>query len=234
MLDLEPLTVAVVRNANEQGVPEITILGSSGVLSEEASLHQHILQIHGRAAAKDGPGLRIAVNTEASSAIVNLPELSGFGRAQVFSKVIDDDHRLYVLAHQATDDAPLAANLVDALAHIASELGKLLRCLFVWQANPEALGATFERLTEREWIVLRGLNSEDGEKQLADRLGLSPHTLHSHIKSIYRKVGVQGRLPLLLRLNAAVRDLRSASLTAVVVEQPRRNNTRSVAYAVEY
>jgi DNA-binding NarL/FixJ family response regulator len=43
---------------------------------------------------------------------------------------------------------------------------------------------------------------------LAGRLGLSPHTLHSHIKSIYRKVGVQGRLPLLLRAQGAVRALR--------------------------
>jgi DNA-binding NarL/FixJ family response regulator len=87
-------------------------------------------------------------------------------------------------------------------------LGKLLACLVVWLAQPETLGSPFDRLTDREWMVLRGLNSECGEKQLADQLGLSPHTLHSHIKSIYRKVGVQGRLPLLLRAQQAMRVLR--------------------------
>ena len=71
-------------------------------------------------------------------------------------------------------------------------------------SQPKALGAAFERLTDREWMVLQGLNSDAGEKQLADQLGLSPHTLHSHIKSIYRKVGVQGRLPAAARARECI------------------------------
>ena len=66
-------------------------------------------------------------------------------------------------------------------------------------------------------MVLRGLNSDAGEKQLADQLGLSPHTLHSHIKSIYRKVGVQGRLPLLLRAEEAMRGLRADRVNKRIV-----------------
>jgi len=69
-----------------------------------------------------------------------------------------------------------------------------------------------QRLTEREWVVLQGLMTEAGEKQLADQLGLSPHTLHSHIKSIYRKVEVQGRLPLLSKVHNVVRERRLARL----------------------
>jgi DNA-binding NarL/FixJ family response regulator len=94
------------------------------------------------------------------------------------------------------------------LQAVARQLSQLLSSLVVWLARPEALGDPFDRLTDREWMVLRGLNSEAGEKQLADQLGLSPHTLHSHIKSIYRKVGVQGRLPLLLHAQQALRALR--------------------------
>jgi DNA-binding NarL/FixJ family response regulator len=101
--------------------------------------------------------------------------------------------------------------------------------MLAWQDSPRLLGSAFERLTEREWVVLRGLNSDDGEKQLADRLSLSPHTLHSHIKSIYRKVGVQGRLPLLLRLNTAIRELRQTSINSVSAP---RHEPQNLAVAV--
>jgi DNA-binding NarL/FixJ family response regulator len=88
--------------------------------------------------------------------------------------------------------------------HLVTQLGAML----AWIADSSVLGTPFDRLTDREWVVLQGLQSEDGEKQLADRLELSPHTLHSHIKSIYRKLGVQGRLPVLMRLGAAQRAYR--------------------------
>ena len=78
-------------------------------------------------------------------------------------------------------------------------------------------------------MVLRGLNSDAGEKQLADELGLSPHTLHSHIKSIYRKVGVQGRLPLLLRAEEAMRGLRVGRLNQRQYPSLVSATTRAVA-----
>src|SRR5512146_2185357 len=86
-----------------------------------------------------------------------------------------------------------------------------------------AVGKPCDRLTDREWIVLRHLDSDAGEKQLADQLNLSPHTLHSHIKSIYRKVGVQGRLPLLIRFNTALRELRNSSINASESASERRD-----------
>jgi ATP/maltotriose-dependent transcriptional regulator MalT len=101
--------------------------------------------------------------------------------------------------------APERLDLVNLLV---SHLSKALFASLNWQVYPTPLGEPFTALTEREWVVLCGLRSDDGEKQLADRLRLSPHTLHSHIKSIYRKLGVQGRLPLLQRLDAAMRDYR--------------------------
>ena len=53
-----------------------------------------------------------------------------------------------------------------------------------------------------------GLCSDASEKQMADQMHISHHTVHSHIKSIYRKVGVQGRIPLLRLADDTLRGLR--------------------------
>lgn len=47
--------------------------------------------------------------------------------------------------------------------------------------------------------VLRCLLEGDGDKQVAARLGLSPLTVNSHTKAIYRHFGVTGRTELLAR-----------------------------------
>jgi DNA-binding CsgD family transcriptional regulator len=45
--------------------------------------------------------------------------------------------------------------------------------------------------------VLRLLLSGLSEKQIAARLDLSRHTVHNHVKEIYRVVGVQSRAELM-------------------------------------
>ena len=46
-------------------------------------------------------------------------------------------------------------------------------------------------LTPRESDVLRLLAQGCTYEQVADRLGVSPHTVTSHIKNAYRKLGVR-------------------------------------------
>jgi DNA-binding CsgD family transcriptional regulator len=46
-------------------------------------------------------------------------------------------------------------------------------------------------LTPRECDVLRLLALGCTYEQVADRLGVSPHTVTSHIKNVYRKLGVR-------------------------------------------
>jgi len=223
-LSLEPLTLAIVRNADDKSAPKVILLASSGDLAEESALVQYVLELHSRATPMEDDSFITTVST------VTLGDLNGYPHATIYSRMTDDLHRIYLIIHQDVN-ATLTASQ-NVLTHITNQLGKLLGRLLAWQAHPEILGEIFARLTDREWIVLCGLNSEDGEKQLADRLGLSPHTLHSHIKSIYRKVGVQGRLQLLRRLNAAVRELRTSTLAPATPEQLRRTAHRPVAYAV--
>jgi DNA-binding CsgD family transcriptional regulator len=53
------------------------------------------------------------------------------------------------------------------------------------------------RLTGREAEVLQRLLKGDSMKETASRLGLSAHTVHDHVKSLYRKFGVSTRAELL-------------------------------------
>jgi LuxR family transcriptional regulator, maltose regulon positive regulatory protein len=46
-------------------------------------------------------------------------------------------------------------------------------------------------LTPRECDVLRLLALGCTYEQVADRLGVSPHTITTHIKNVYRKLGVR-------------------------------------------
>jgi DNA-binding CsgD family transcriptional regulator len=56
-------------------------------------------------------------------------------------------------------------------------------------------------LTNREWeVAFRLAHSEGPQKQIADRLGMSPGTLRTHAQKIHKKLGIQSRLQLILRL----------------------------------
>jgi LuxR family maltose regulon positive regulatory protein len=56
-----------------------------------------------------------------------------------------------------------------------------------------------EQLTERELRVLRLLNSDLSERGISQELYVSHNTVHSHVRSIYRKLGVSTRAHALLR-----------------------------------
>jgi LuxR family maltose regulon positive regulatory protein len=51
----------------------------------------------------------------------------------------------------------------------------------------------FEQITEREYAVLRLLPTRLANQEIADRLGISLNTVKTHLKHIYRKLGVEGR-----------------------------------------
>jgi DNA-binding NarL/FixJ family response regulator len=54
-------------------------------------------------------------------------------------------------------------------------------------------------LSEREQQVLEGMVDGLADKQVAARLGLSPDTVRTHVKNIYRKLQVSSRAELLSR-----------------------------------
>ena len=69
--------------------------------------------------------------------------------------------------------------------------------------RPDA-GSADEKLTTRELRVLRLLASELSERDIGQELYVSHNTVHSHVRSIYRKLGVSSRTQALRR----IRELR--------------------------
>jgi ATP/maltotriose-dependent transcriptional regulator MalT len=61
------------------------------------------------------------------------------------------------------------------------------------RTSKERSGHLDEELTEREGAVLRLLEGELATRQMADTLYVAPSTVRTHVKSIYRKLGVSTR-----------------------------------------
>jgi DNA-binding CsgD family transcriptional regulator len=205
------------------------VLSAHFAVSAPGALDQALINIHQQTLphlAHDGPLPRLNIDVAAPDTAAG-GALAGCPRATIFAHLIDSEHRMLLVVHQRSGEQALPVPLAETLQIVAEHLGRLLETLVIWLEYPDTLGGNFQRLTDREWMVLRFLSSEAGEKQLADQLGLSPHTLHSHIKAIYRKVGVQGRLPLLLRVEHALQALRvnrlEASTTNITAPATDRN-----------
>jgi DNA-binding CsgD family transcriptional regulator len=74
---------------------------------------------------------------------------------------------------------------------------RLLVELFHQSFDPEWTAPRTPRLSRRERMTLERLLRGQAEKQIAGELGLSYHTIHMHVRSIYRKFGVTTRAELM-------------------------------------
>jgi len=66
------------------------------------------------------------------------------------------------------------------------------------------VGATSEgQLTEREREIVASLASGQTAAQVATSLAVSCHTVKTHIRNVYFKLGISNRVELMMRLDAA-------------------------------
>ncbi len=91
------------------------------------------------------------------------------GRALVFCDVSDERSIQVKLSQEATE--------------------RLLRMA----APAEEPAGAKEALTARELEVLRHVGSGFGNQQIADKLNVSPSTVRTHLKAIYKKLGLGSR-----------------------------------------
>jgi DNA-binding CsgD family transcriptional regulator len=68
------------------------------------------------------------------------------------------------------------------------------------------------RLSAREHDIVELVLADVKESAMGARLGISPHTVHTHLERLYRKLGVTGRVQLVVRaLGACLVHLRTLS-----------------------
>jgi len=94
------------------------------------------------------------------------------------------------------DDCAVVALLHEhMLTRVRSDLPATMDLAPTGSASTGAAAA--QRLSPKQRIALRFLLSGDSEKQIAAKLRRSPHTVHMHVKAVYRTLGVTSRAELL-------------------------------------
>jgi DNA-binding CsgD family transcriptional regulator len=154
-----------------------------------------------------------ATNRSTSLAHFRVARFCPTGRAQLLYD-LDAEHAvafdLYLPEGAGAPTASARAWLLALVRHIARNL----RTRFDRPSAESLKASLLKDLNDTEWQVLLWLDSDESEKQIAAALSLSVHTLHSYIKSIYRKLKVKSRLSALAVLHhaerrALVEELRS-------------------------
>lgn len=60
--------------------------------------------------------------------------------------------------------------------------------------------AAFLKLSQRQVQIAQGIVNDEPDTRIAERLGISFHTVHSHLERLYRKTGVNSRVALAVRV----------------------------------
>jgi DNA-binding CsgD family transcriptional regulator len=89
-----------------------------------------------------------------------------------------------------------APRLLEEAASIASELGMKPLAARIQRQRPHQAPPRADGLTQREIEVVRLAAAGKANKEIADALRISYHTVVNHLKSIYRKAGVHSRAAL--------------------------------------
>jgi len=171
-------------------ITERTVAAGETVCTQGASAHEAYLVVHGevdvitdgRPMAILGPGSIVGE----VALLVNEPRMST------------------VIARSATDllvlDEPAFATLLDqpeVSRQLAFDLAQRLRAVPVGDTIPETADrSAWESLTAAEQKVARLVAGGLTNSQIAEELYLSRHTVESHLKHIFTKLGIRSRVAL--------------------------------------
>lgn len=124
----------------------------------------------------------------------------GFGESIYAKFVTPDGRRLKMSIHREMNDSPFTERDVQLIHTFNENLGRLFTARPRTQATAKSPAYSDLRITTmppRLRPVLRQLLAGDAEKQVALKLGLSPHTVHEYTKALYKTFGVNSRGELL-------------------------------------
>jgi DNA-binding NarL/FixJ family response regulator len=106
----------------------------------------------------------------------------------------------YLLKRTSREELFAALKLVQAGGSPISS-GIARRVAQVFHKPPTVAAPDDETLSERERQVLDLLSHGHPEKQIADRLGISPHTVHTYVRRIYEKLHVHSHAQAVAKYN---------------------------------
>jgi DNA-binding NarL/FixJ family response regulator len=142
---------------------------------------------------------------------ISMPELGGMALAALLH---DLDAAIQVVFVTAYDDYALQAFDLSALDYLikpvtpqrmAKTLDRIRGRVRLLSGEPQAGGSPREadgahdKLTEQEKRVLRLMADGLANKEIARRLNVTGETVKSHIKNVYRKLGISNRVQALQR-----------------------------------
>lgn len=142
---------------------------------------------------------------------IALPGLSGIGIIRILRKsrlpvkvvvlsTYHDENYIREAMEAGADGYVLKCVEVKELIKIIKTLAAGKRAVSPYLINlsldygPGEMSAESSLLTLREREILRGLTEGKGNKEIASSLNISTETVKSHVKSIYRKLNVSGRI----------------------------------------
>ena len=148
---------------------------------------------------------------------LNLPDISGievikwardlFENAEILVLSMHDDREHLFAALEAgatgyilkgTGPSEIIRAIMDVARGGSPMSPRIARCI-VEEFGRSGARTADTLLTVKEREVLREIASGLSEKKAAGNLSLSPHTVHSHIKSIYRKLHVRSKTEAVLK-----------------------------------
>lgn len=115
----------------------------------------------------------------------------------------------------STTAAPESATLEQRrriVADLCKQLGRAARLPVQREVNgqspPPQVAIDKLNLPPRQRQTLERLLQGDSEKQIALRLKLSPHTIHSYVKALHKRLSVSSRGELLSRFLVSSSDIK--------------------------
>jgi two-component system, NarL family, nitrate/nitrite response regulator NarL len=179
----------------------VDVVSASATLEEAAHADADVLLVQGRAlfaaaldrAAEDGElaVVGLVIDRAALADVVDEQQRDP-GALRGWALLPETASAPEVRAAIAAADAGLASAPVEWMRERAGDepAAPSARAL-AFDADPQPFGA--ESLTPREQDVLELLSLGLSNRRIAERLGISDHTVKFHVAAIYGKLGVSGR-----------------------------------------
>lgn len=125
-------------------------------------------------------------------------ELCGVTTAMCLMMSVHEQTRCLLVLMRCGEHEPFTDQHVDMIQRTMPVASRVLQRAYLTEAaGSSPMADLLKRLSPTEQKVLGLLCKRETERQIAQTVGRSPHTIHVHVKSIYRKLMVTSRRQLL-------------------------------------